>query len=290
MNILVVGGTRFFGVHLVESLLKHGHEVTILTRGNTRDTFGNKVKRLLLDRTDLDSLIYNLSEKKYDVVYDNIAYSSNDVKKLLDTVKCDRYIVTSSASIYSNWHMDMKEEEFNPLTHPLKWCDRTDDTYDELKRQVECATFTEYKNIPSVAVRFPFVIGEDDYTKRLYFYVEHVVKEIPMNVDNIESSICYVDSKEAGSFLAWLVGQPHTGPINGCNYGNKKISEIIDYVKGKTGKIPIFHKDGDEGPYNGSESFSLSVDKCNQWGYEFTDLNDWFNNLIDSYIEIASTS
>lgn len=290
MNILIIGGTRFFGVHLVESLLKDGHEVTILTRGNTRDSFGNKVKRLLLDRTDIDSLSYNLAGKEYDVVYDNIAYCSNDVKKLLDSVKCDRYIVTSSASIYSNWHMDMKEEEFNPLTHPLKWCDRIDDTYDEIKRQVECATFTEYKEIPSVAVRFPFVIGEDDYTKRLYFYVEHVVKEIPMKVDNIESSICYVDSKEAGSFLAWLALQPHTGSINGCNYGTKKISEVIDYVKDKTGKLPIFHEDGDEGPYNGAESFSLSTDKCNQWGYEFTDLNDWINKLIDSFIEMASKS
>ncbi len=290
MNILVVGGTRFFGVHLVESLLKDGHEVTILTRGKAKDSFGNKVKRLLVDRTDTDSLSYNLAGKEYDVVYDNIAYSSNDVKKLLDIVKCNRYIVTSSASIYSNWHMELKEEEFDPLTHPLKWCDRTDDTYDEIKRQVECATFTEYKNIPSVAVRFPLVIGEDDYTKRLYFYVEHVVKEIPMNVNNMDASICYVDSKEAGSFLAWLAGKPHTGAINGCNYGTKKISEVIDYVKDKTGKLPIYHEDGDVGPYNGSESFCLSGDKCRQWGYEFTNLDDWFYKLLDTYIEVATTS
>lgn len=28
-----------------------------------------------------------------------------------------------------------------------------------------------------IAVRFPFVIGEDDYTERLMFYVEHTIKE-----------------------------------------------------------------------------------------------------------------
>lgn len=288
MNILVVGGTRFFGVHLVESLLKDGHEVTILTRGNTKDIFGNKVKRLMLDRTDADSLIYNLADKEYDVVYDNIAYGSTDVKKLLNAVKCNRYIVTSSASVYFNWHVDMKEDEFNPISHPLKWYDRADTTYDELKRQVECATFNEFARIPSVAVRFPFVIGEDDYTKRLYFYVEHVVKELPMNVDNLDEEICYVDSKEAGSFLAWLADRPNTGTINGCNYGTKKISEVTEYVKNKTGKEPIYHDDGDKGEYNGAPSFCLSGDKCREWGYEFTDLNEWFYKLIDVYIEMAS--
>ncbi|MGH4123418.1 MAG: NAD-dependent epimerase/dehydratase family protein [Clostridium sp.] len=34
MNILVLGGTRFFGVHLVDNLLKNGHQVTIANRGN----------------------------------------------------------------------------------------------------------------------------------------------------------------------------------------------------------------------------------------------------------------
>lgn len=290
MNILVVGGTRFFGVHLIESLLKGGHEVTILTRGNKEDNFGDKVKRLVLDRTDEDSLIYNLSNKVYDVIYDNIAYGSNDVRKLLNIAKTARYIVTSSSAIYHDWHVDMKEAEFNPINHPLKWCDSKDDTYNEIKRQVECATFIEYEGIPSVAVRFPFVIGEDDYTKRLYFYVEHVVKEIPMKIDNLQDEICYVDSREAGSFLAWLADKPHTGTINGSNNGTKKISEVLEYVKSKTGKEPIFHEDGDKGPYNGAYSFSLNGDKCNEWGYEFTDLDDWFYQLIDAYIEVAYMS
>lgn len=36
MKILVLGGTRFFGVHLVNALLEDGHEVTIATRGGRR--------------------------------------------------------------------------------------------------------------------------------------------------------------------------------------------------------------------------------------------------------------
>ena len=33
MKILVIGGTRYFGIHMVNKLLEQGHEVTIATRG-----------------------------------------------------------------------------------------------------------------------------------------------------------------------------------------------------------------------------------------------------------------
>ena len=42
MNILVIGGTRFFGIHTVNALLEQGHNVTLAIRGNTKNVFGNK--------------------------------------------------------------------------------------------------------------------------------------------------------------------------------------------------------------------------------------------------------
>lgn len=33
MNILVIGGTRYFGIHMVNKLLEQGHNITIATRG-----------------------------------------------------------------------------------------------------------------------------------------------------------------------------------------------------------------------------------------------------------------
>lgn len=43
MKILVIGGTKFFGIHMVNELLEKGHEVTIATRGLSSDEFGDKV-------------------------------------------------------------------------------------------------------------------------------------------------------------------------------------------------------------------------------------------------------
>ena len=43
VNILVIGGTRFFGIHMVNELLTAVHDVTIATRGKASDSFGDKV-------------------------------------------------------------------------------------------------------------------------------------------------------------------------------------------------------------------------------------------------------
>lgn len=37
MKILVLGGTRFFGIHMVNELLINGHEVTVATRGKVQE-------------------------------------------------------------------------------------------------------------------------------------------------------------------------------------------------------------------------------------------------------------
>lgn len=63
MKILVIGGTRFFGIHMVKELLAKGHEVTIATRGQSSDAYGDRVKRLVLDRTDEESMRKAFSRK-----------------------------------------------------------------------------------------------------------------------------------------------------------------------------------------------------------------------------------
>lgn len=285
MKVLVLGGTRFFGIHMVNSLLKKGHNVTIATRGKTKDIFGQKVERVIIERTNPDSLKEVLSKQYYDVVCDNLAYCSNDVKFLLDSIKCKRYIMTSSASVYINQHLQTKECEFDSHSYPLKWCFRQDYPYDEIKRQAECALFQVYSGFPAVAVRFPYVVGDDDYTKRLYFYIEQIIKGIPMKIDNVTEQIGFIRSIEAGDFLAWAAEQEFIGSINGNNIGTISIQEIINYVEQKTGKKAVFSKEGLVGPYNGQKSFSLDVTKANSLGYNYSKLNGWIYELLDIYID-----
>ena len=64
MRILVIGGTRYFGIHMVNKLLEQGHEVTIATRGKTPENI------------HLNSFMFepilDMSSKKLYEVYQNV--------------------------------------------------------------------------------------------------------------------------------------------------------------------------------------------------------------------------
>jgi 2'-hydroxyisoflavone reductase len=69
MKILVIGGTLFIGRRLVQTLLKQGHELTVLHRKAGHD-LGRKVGNLQADRNDLDQMHGVLRGQSYDAVYD----------------------------------------------------------------------------------------------------------------------------------------------------------------------------------------------------------------------------
>ena len=284
MEILVLGGTRFFGIQMIEGLLRQGHNITIATRQNAKDRFGDKVSRIKVERTDPVSMKSAFKDKKYDVVYDKIAYCSNDIKYAMDSIDCNKYIYMSSTSVYDPKKIDTKEEDFNGIDKELVWCSRSDFPYDEIKRQAECALWQAYPNKNWIAVRYPFAIGEDDYTKRLLFYVEHTMKSIPMNIDNLNCQMGFIRSDEAGSFLAFLVDKNFNGAVNGSAHETISLNEIIQYIEKKTGTKAIITDDGDSAPYNGEPEYSINTEKAENLGYHFSDLKDWIFDLLDYYI------
>ncbi len=285
MEILVIGGTRYFGIHMVNKLLEQGYKVTIATRGKTRDNYRDKVERIILQRTNQESVREALIGKHFDVVIDKIAYCSNDIKYVMDVVDCDKYIYMSSTSVYDPKVINTRENDFDAMAKELIWCDRKDFPYEEIKRQAECALWQAYPDKNWIAVRYPFAIGKDDYTKRLQFYVEHVMNEQPMFVDNIDCQMGYIRSDEAGEFLAYLVDKDVKGAINGSAKGTISLREIINYVEAKTGKKAILSEDGEPAPYNGEPEYSINTEKAESLGYQFSVLEDWIHELIDFYIE-----
>ncbi len=285
MNILVIGGTRFFGIHMVNELLANGHDVTIATRGKTSDGYGGRVKRIIMERTKEDSMKNALGGRHYDVVIDKIAYCSNDIKYVMEAVNCDKYIHMSSTAVYEPLHINTVESDFDGTSKQLVWCDRNDFPYGEIKRQAEYALWQEYSDRNWIAVRYPFVLGKDDYTKRLRYYVEHTMKSIPMNIDYPDEQMGYIRSDEAGKFMAFLADKDVRGAINGSSEGTVSIREIIEYVEKRTGTKAVIDKAGENAPYNGVPEYSINTEKANALGFRFSVLQDWIYELLDYYIQ-----
>ncbi len=286
MKILVIGGTRFFGIHMVNELLERGHDVTIATRGKSSDEYGDKVKRIVMERTNEASIREALKGTHYDAVIDKIAYCSNDIKYVMDVVDCDKYIHMSSTSVYEPKRINTVESDFDGTSKELIWCDRKDFPYEQIKRQAEYALWQKYSDRNWIAVRYPFVIGKDDYTKRLLFYVEHVMKFIPMNIDNPDYQMGFIRSDEAGKFMAFLVDKDVRGAINGSSEGTISIKEIISYVEKKTGTKATIDEKGESAPYNGEPEYSINTEKAQSLGFKFSSLHDWIYELLDYYIQL----
>jgi len=289
MTALVLGGTKYIGIHLVNQLIAAGHDVTIATRGNIPDSFGDKVKRLKIDRRNPDSLCDAFKNKSYDITVDNIAYSSNDVRYLLEHLNTSKYILTSTVSVYSNhFHENMHESEVDTKAYPLKWCNYEDFEYDEAKRQAEAALFQAYSNLSSSAVRFPYIFGEDDYTQRLYFYVHRIYTGQAIHVDNTTARLSFINSHEAGQFLFHAATKPVYGYVNAGSAGTISIEEIIAYTEKQTGKKAIIHEDGETATLNGVPSLGLDTHLASSTGFKFMNIKDWVYPLIDKWISNLS--
>ncbi|QUL56857.1 NAD(P)H-binding protein [Paenibacillus tritici] len=288
-KVLVLGGTRFFGKRLVELLLEdQNSEVTILTRGMTGDAFGDRVTRLAVDRTDETALKQAVGGTSWDIVYDNICFSPDEaaaaVRILAGRVK--RYILTSSLSVYDPQPGMLTEADFDPAHYPLKPGGKDDFSYQEGKRLAE-AVLLQTADFPVAAVRFPIVLGTDDYTRRLHFHIEHVQAGQPVGIPNPQAEISFIRSDEAARFLHWLGlgGAVLTGPVNACSDGTLTIGGVISIIEQITGRTAVIRDDAveaDQSPFGIPESWFMDTAKARSAGFSFLSLSDWFPELVTS--------
>lgn len=284
MEILVLGGTRFFGKRLVERLLAQDHTVTIATRGQAPDSFGTRVKRQTLDRCQNPEALNNLARSQpWDLVYDQICYSPNEATAACAAFQgqVGRYIHTSTASVYAN-PGHRTEQAFDPFTYPIRLGGRADFDYGESKRLAE-AVFFQTAKFPVAAMRIPIVLGSDDYTRRLEFHIEHVQKRRPIVIANARAKTSFIHAAQAAHFLEWLGTQTLTGPINACANGSIDMTELLPLIDPNA--LDLMTPNGpaeDTSPFFATESTTLDTSRAQTAGFKFDDLSAWLPQLIRS--------
>lgn len=284
MKVLIVGGTRFFGIPMTQCLLTSGHDITIASRGSHGNPFGDRVRQIKMDKTDAASVRNAVGTQHYDLIIDKVAYCSNDVLSLLRNAHCDRYLQMSSCAVYPNAHLMTAEPEFDAADHALVCMDRPAD-YAEGKRQAERAALECMNADACTFVRYPVVLGRHDYTGRLRFYAEHIIRQQPMHLRNPDVSAPYIHEKEAGEFLAYLTGHPCAGAVNGAASGCISQREIISAIEAHTGQSAVYAENGDAAPYDDCP-FDTSYDcaKAESLGFRFSEIHSWISDLTEHTI------
>ena len=70
MRALIIGGTEFMSLHLLQSLLRRGHEVTVFNRGKRGERLPSGVRAIAGDRKDHAAFRERLKGERFDGVFD----------------------------------------------------------------------------------------------------------------------------------------------------------------------------------------------------------------------------
>lgn len=280
MRVLVLGGTGFMGRRLVDYLLRENCDVTIASSGKSRNPFEGDVASIVFDRFDIKSMADKLSSPPYfDVVFDQIGFGPDDVEKTVEIFRdrIGRYVYVSSAAVYSGMQGGRKESDFDPRKEELHGGSIETLGYSEGKRQAEAYLFQKAP-FPVAAARFPVVIGHDDSTLRFQDHVNRVNAGESFVLAEKCGKRTYIWVDDAGRFLAWLGLQGKTGAYNAASPYSLDARELIGKIGKALGKEPVIEVSGNAGgnsSYCGSGDATLSVEKAQDEGFNFTGLDEW---------------
>lgn len=160
MKILVMGGTRFNGLHLVQELVRCNHDVSILNRGLTQSPVPREVRRLYADRKEHQQLKEVLKQEEFDVIYDISAYVLEDVQSIVDICegRVGHYIFASSTVVYA-------ASKILPITEDFP-VDRSPNQSDYASNKLTCEDFLmkayRQRHFPVTVARFSMVFGPDN--------------------------------------------------------------------------------------------------------------------------------
>lgn len=219
MRVLVIGGSRFVGLLLVWRLLAGGHKVTIFNRGTLPDPFGDRVDRLVGDRTTPD-FAHLLAGRSFDAAVDFAAYNGPEVDEVVRVLSgsVGHYVFISTGQVYlvrKGPRVPFKEVDYDgPLVpRPESEIDIPSWEYGIGKRACEDALIRAWDDsrFPGTRIRIPIVNGERDYQRKLEGYLWRLVDGGPVLVpDGGQRPVRHAYGGEVARLLAEILGNEST--------------------------------------------------------------------------------
>ncbi len=284
MNVLIIGGNKFFGRKLAQRLIEAGEHVTLLNRGKHEDGLGahQELERIVCDRMNEAQMMEVLKGRTFDAVVDQVCYEAKDARSACRVFrgKTPLYVFTSTISTYNGIKTGvLTEDDYQPRKRKFEDVTLAQD-YGEGKRQCE-TVFFDQGEFRVIAPRFPIVCGTDDPTGRLTFHIERVREGRTMQIENVNSKMTYVSSHEAAHVLHHLLTSGKEGPVNVGALDAISIAGLLDVIARVVGREPIVSTTlGEPSPYAPDQDFYPSVDRLQSWGFKSSRLEDWMPQLI----------
>ena len=187
-HVLVMGGSRFVGLHTVSILLREGYRVSTLNRGTIEQPRG--VRHLKCDRKDSTRLKSILEKEKFSAVVDITADAPEDTEAMIRIFdgRVERFVHCSTGAIYEDrWEFPVLEDD--PL---VGWTGTR--TYPENKAQCERLLFKafEERGFPVTILRPTVIYGPHNYLYREAYVFDRAEARRPVPVPGDGKSVTHV--------------------------------------------------------------------------------------------------
>ncbi|MET9699476.1 NAD-dependent epimerase/dehydratase family protein [Streptomyces sp. NPDC006529] len=295
-NICVIGGSRYFGKHLVKLERDAGNQVTVINRGSTGPLPGTT--RLVADRDDERQLREALGARTFDVVVDQVCYTPRQaaLARRVFAGRTGRYVMTSTMEVYdpATFAVPPPGPAGVPVTE-----DRLDLTalppardaaapdpataYAEGKRRAEAVLLSE-PEFDTVSVRTAHVLGGGgaDFTGRLAHYVERIAAGRPVDVHPDPFPTSFVHHEEIAAFLRWSAAGTFTGPVNAASHGALDVTSLCELIAAATGTRPRYRTvaGAAASPFSFDRGYAMDNGRAARLGFGFTRVADWLPGAV----------
>jgi 2'-hydroxyisoflavone reductase len=213
MKLLILGGTKFLGRHVVEAALARGDEVTIFNRGLHNAELYPEVERL---RGDRDGGLEALRGRRWGAVIDTSGYVPRIVREsaelLADAV--ESYVFISSVSVYADYRQPTDEDSPTATLADESVEEVTGAAYGPLKALCERAAESA---LPGrvLNVRAGLIVGPYDPTGRFTYWTERVARggEVLAPAPS-ERRVQFVDARDLSVWILRMIDARRAGVFN----------------------------------------------------------------------------
>ncbi|GAA3115788.1 NAD-dependent epimerase/dehydratase family protein [Streptomyces goshikiensis] len=274
-RILVIGGSRYFGKHLVNLLAEAGHAVSVLNRGSAVPPRG--VGHLVADRDDEERLRAALGGRTFDAVVAQVCYTPGQaaVARRVFAGRTGRYVMTSTMEVY---------DPAPPTAEALG--------YAEGKRRAEEVFLAEPAPFAFATVRTAHVLGggRAEFTGRLAHYVGRIAAGAPVEVHAAPYATSFIHHHEIAEFLGWAATGAFTGAVDAASHGALDVRELCGLIAGRLVR-PVRYRVVAQGaaasPFSFDRAYALDNSRAGALGFRFGHVADWLPRAVDETLRAA---
>ena len=227
MKLLILGGTRFVGRHLVTAALARGHKITLFNRGKHAAAALTSVETIHGDR---NSDLAKLQGRRWDAVVDTCGYLPRTVRASVEILShsVDRYVFISSLSVYADVSV-VGIDETAPLaaltSEQLDQANEIDSsgqtsalTYGKMYGGLKalCEQVAEEVSPNRVLIIRPgLIVGPYDYTDRFTYWVVRVSRggEV-LTPGRPDRYLQFIDVRDLAEWTVRMIERKETGVYN----------------------------------------------------------------------------